>query len=183
MMNTSHAMGGLSAGFAVGLLATTPGIGLVCGVVGLVAALLPDLDHPSGRPAKALGPVTWLLCRVLRLASKLVGLPAHRGLTHTVAAGLLIAMATAIAAAAWLPMDVALLFGTATLAGYLSALLGDWLTKASLPFLWWPFHVDTPGPPKWLRIRTGKRFEKYAVLPVLVVASAWTCALVIGVGL
>lgn len=180
-MGRSHALSGLAAGLLVGALAPTPAIGLVCGGVGMLTSWGPDLDHPAGRPARALGPVTWLLCRTIRAVSRAVGLPAHRGASHTVLAALTVGVLGGFLAAVWLPVALAVCIGSAGCAGYLAALAGDWVTRSSLPHLLWPVRAVTPGPPKWMRLSTGKGMERYAVVPLLLVACVLSAGLTLGV--
>lgn len=168
MMGRSHGLAGAAAGLAVGLAGSGPGIGLVCGAVGYALAFVPDLDHKSATAVKVLGPVGWLVCRMLRAASTGCGLPAHRGLTHTVLFAVLVGAATGATAAVWLGARDAVAVGVAAVAGIVAALLGDWATRASLPLLWWPVSRKAWCPPKALRLRTGGVAEKWVVVPCLV---------------
>ena len=191
MLGATHGASGAVAGLAIGLLAPSPTLGLMCGAVGWVASWGPDLDHPASHGSKRLGPVSmWLssfrivrwvyrlvghrpmplVTRGLRWLSRAFGLPAHRGVTHTVAASV-VAGLLAVVLAQILGAPRPLLVGTATTAGYLSALLGDWMTKASLPHLWFPWDLHTPGPPRWMRIKTGGWVELVLILPLLVVGA------------
>ena len=89
----------------------------------LASALLPDLDHPKSVLGQRL---SW----ISKPLSRLFG---HRGFTHSL---------LAVAAAVWglnqslppdtLPMGVK----DALIVGYLSHLLGDWLTPAGIPLFW-----------------------------------------------
>ncbi len=89
----------------------------------LASALLPDLDHPRSVLGQRL---PW----ISKPLSRLFG---HRGFTHS-----LLAVAAAIwgldqsLAPALLPTGVK----DALIIGYLSHLLGDWLTPAGIPLLW-----------------------------------------------
>lgn len=200
MLGLTHALSGAAAGLAVGALAASPIAGLACGVVGAAAAYGPDIDHAGSTASKTLGPVSgWirrtkrklglrhrgmpLLCRGARALSRAVGLPAHRGITHTVAVAVAVGFVVGLVAALVLPVPVACLFGVAALVGWLAALAGDWVTRTSLPHLWWPWLLETPGPPKWMRISTGKWAEKWLVLPAVTVATLLGAALVLGLTL
>lgn len=84
-----------------------------------IGALLPDIDHPGSVVGRRL---------------KLVSIPVsmifgHRGITHSLIA--VVAMAAAIAwqigSQSWI---------AALAVGYLTHLIGDWLTPSGIPFLW-----------------------------------------------
>lgn len=164
-MGTTHMAGGAAAGLAVGALLPDPAVGLLCGAVGAVTSMSPDLDHPSGRGVKALGPVGWLLCRLLRAVSFQLTGTRHRGLTHSLLFAVLVAAIAGIAAREWLP-GAALSVTAAAFAGVLSALLGDAVTRAGLDYVLWPLSWRLEIP-EWLRIRTGGAAEKWLVLPAL----------------
>lgn len=168
MLGRSHGLAGAAAGLGVGLVSSGPAVGLVCGAVGYLAAFVPDLDHPKATSVKLLGPLGWLLCRVLRGLSTAAGLPAHRGLTHTVVFVAAVGAAAGGAAGLWLGVADAVALGVATAAGGVAALLGDWVTRASLPLLWWPVSQAGWCPPKGCRIRTGGVAERWVVVPSLV---------------
>ncbi len=89
MMARSHALIG-----AAGWLAAAPSVASVTGhyldgptVLCAGAALLPDLDHPSGLMADTLGPVTHLLARGVAQAAG-----GHRQATHSLLFGLAAAL-------------------------------------------------------------------------------------------
>jgi hypothetical protein len=187
MMGRSHSICGLTAGLAVGLLVSSPVIGLACGAVGWLASWGPDLDHPAGLPARILGPITWLACRLIRGISAAVGLPKHRGISHAAIAALGCGVLVGLLAAVWQPTLAArqpgsiVIFGAAASAGYAAALAGDWLTKSSLPWLLWPIVARTPGPPNCLRIRTGGVVEQLLVFGLVAPGCALLVAVTIGV--
>lgn len=162
-----HALSGLAAGLGVGLLSGNPAVTLFCGGVGAVTAFLPDLDHPKATAVRALGPLGWLTCRVIRATSRAMGLPAHRGLSHTALFAVAVGVAAGVTSSVWLSQHSPFLLGGATAAGVAAALVGDWVTKASLPHLWWPLVSRSGGPPRWLRVRTGKRVENLLIFPVV----------------
>ncbi|MEV5300278.1 metal-dependent hydrolase [Amycolatopsis methanolica] len=250
MMGRTHALTGALAGLLVGRLiglapdGQEPGTAATvaaCAALGPFAALtagyalVPDLDHRSSAAIRLLGPLTRLLSRGLRSASRRLyehtkgpsdeGGGEHRHLTHTlvfaVALGAACAVTTAIwgpwavlgwlsfglllaldrlgpvalaaygaGAVAWLPTTVsssdlpggqALLaaleassgwLGLAVALGCLVHCLGDALTESGCPLLW-PF-LRIRGetwyeirPPRWLRFRTGRRFERLVVFPLV----------------
>ncbi len=175
VMGMTHMCGGAAAGLGVGALSGDPGVGLLCGAVGAVTSMTPDLDHPSARAVRVLGPVGWVVCRVLRFVSYLLTGRTHRGITHSLLFAATVAGIAGWVASVWIPADT-LSIAAAALAGVLTALLGDAVTKAGLDYVLWPLewrlHV-----PAVLRVRTGGRVEKWVVMPVM-------CLLcVVGLGL
>lgn len=138
MMGRTHALTGWCAGAA---LAPAVGMPSLAGVVVLATAtagyaLLPDLDHPGARASRLLGPVTEVVCRVLRAASALAyrltkgprderSAGTHRHLTHTVLFALALGVAAAAGSVAGGRWAVASIAGF----GLLLAVdaLGDWL--------------------------------------------------------
>src|SRR5438093_646260 len=96
MMGRTHALTGWCAGLA---LAPAIGAGTLHQAIAFAAttagfALLPDLDHPGARASKLLGPITGVLCWLLRNASAVLykltkgprderGKGSHRHLSHT----------------------------------------------------------------------------------------------------
>lgn len=114
VMGPTHAMSGAAAGAAVAVvtahLTGTPASVAATGVLAGVtagAAVLPDLDHPSGTAARTLGPLTWLLSVQVNRASSMVAeltgargrASGHRTTTHT------LLFAAAAAAATWFAVD------------------------------------------------------------------------------
>ena len=138
----------------------------------MVASFVPDLDHERAKAVRALGPLGWLLCRIIRATSRSFGLPAHRGLSHTALFAVAVGVATGATSAVWLSHLSPYLVAGAAAAGVAAALAGDWVTKQSLPHLWWPLS-RTQGPPKWLRITTGRRVEKLVVFPLVLAGCGW----------
>lgn len=103
MMGRTHALTGWCAGLALAPLVdlNTVAEAVVFAAATAGYALLPDLDHPSSRASRLLGPVTGLVSRALRAASSALyratrgprderGSGTHRHMTHTLLwAGLL----------------------------------------------------------------------------------------------
>lgn len=172
VMGRSHSVSGLAAGLGVGLFSGSAAVTALCGALGYVTSWLPDFDHPNAKSVKALGPVGWLLCRIIRAASAAVGLPKHRGLSHTALFAVAVGVAMGLASGHWTVALDPWLIGGAASAGVAAALAGDLITKASLPHLFWPLSRIS-GPPKWLRITTGKRVEKFVVYPLIVASCGW----------
>jgi membrane-bound metal-dependent hydrolase YbcI (DUF457 family) len=114
VMGPTHAMSGAAAGAAVAVVtaqltgapATVAATGVLAGVTA-GAAVLPDLDHPSGTAARTLGPLTWLLSvqvnRAAAMVAELTGArgraSGHRTTTHT------LLFACAAAAVTWFAVD------------------------------------------------------------------------------
>lgn len=132
MMGKSHAATGAFAGAATTaayaqLTGTDPTPALmVAGIAtGAGAALLPDLDHPNSTATHSLGPLTRLLCLILRPISRLTykttgtkyddGEGSHRALTHTALFALLIGALVAVAATRWDAVTAAVLWLTTSL--------------------------------------------------------------------
>lgn len=123
----------------------------------LASALLPDLDHPKSVLGQRL---PW----ISKPLSRLFG---HRGFTHSL---------LAVVAAVW-GLNQSLPPGTlpvgvkdALIVGYLSHLLGDWLTPAGIP-LFWPIkrRFRLPGWP----LRSGGALETGFCTLTLLVAGWW----------
>ncbi|MEJ6550690.1 metal-dependent hydrolase [Corynebacterium sp. USCH3] len=109
-MGPTHAMSGAAAGAAIAVFTAqasgTPvdaTSALVLSGVTAGAAVLPDLDHPSGTAARTLGPVSRLVAVVVNRTSSMVAeatgargrrVGGHRTLTHTVVFAVLLAVAT-----------------------------------------------------------------------------------------
>lgn len=160
MHGKTHAVHGAIAGGAAGSL--TGDLRFVVGgaALGAVSALGPDVDHHASPAGRALPPVRWALNGL----SWMLGLPGHRGITHTVLFAIVVGASTLF----FLPWALSL----SITAGWLAALAGDWCTKTSLPHLWWPLtSADRKHRVKYkfLRIHTGKRMERWVVYPLSVV--------------
>lgn len=172
MMGRSHAAAGGAAGL-VAAAVTSPGVAVaaVCWAVGSVAGLAPDLCHPKATVVRMLGPIGSVACRAVRALSTACGLPAHRGITHTALAAVLLGVAAYAILAGPAP-ELAIPVAAAVFAGAGSALLGDWITLDSVRSLLWPVMRRTPGPPRWMRLRTGSTFETRVIAPALAAAAA-----------
>lgn len=184
MMAPGHMTHGALAGLVVAPLVPHP-LGLVPTTVlvvaiGTVGGLVPDLDHPKSRLSHALGPVTWLLNKILVRLSKAVfyatrtnrdykDTNGHRCLTHTpvfaavLAVGAFIGLEATSAHALAVPVSVAL--G----AGCIAHLCGDSLTNSGVPWLW-PLKDRSTGRrwqhygiPKAMRFETGGGTHKHAL--------------------
>lgn len=154
-MGRTHAAGGmLSACAAVVLLrpAPSPPVLLSALGVGMLGALLPDIDHPQSAMGRQL-PV------VSDGVSLLMG---HRRGVHSLLA------AAVLGVAAWSGLRLAcpglsLLLAVSFVFGYLSHLLLDALNPEGVPFLW-PFVKRRFGIPL---AHTGGMMESWVVFPAL----------------
>ncbi|MGL4932802.1 MAG: metal-dependent hydrolase [Aeromonas sp.] len=130
----------------------------------LASALLPDLDHPRSVLGQRL---PW----ISKPLSRLFG---HRGFTHSL---------LAVAIAIWglnqsLPPDtLPVAVKDALIIGYLSHLLGDWLTPAGIPLLW-PIRrrFRLPG---W-SLKSGAPQEMGFCTLTLLLAGWWCSGLTMG---
>lgn len=116
VMGPTHAMSGATAGTAVAVVtAYSSGVpvdatsALVLAGVTAGAAVVPDLDHPSGTAARTLGPVSRLLAvfvnRVSSVFAEATGargrrVGGHRTATHTLLFAVVLALST------WFAVDV-----------------------------------------------------------------------------
>ncbi|ANY05338.1 metal-dependent hydrolase [Pseudonocardia sp. HH130630-07] len=162
-MGRTHALSGAVLGLAVCVVVPPPPV-LVPVVVGVcaLAAFAPDLDHPSSTASRALGPVTWVLCRVIRWLSRSLTGVSHRGLSHSPV------FAAAVGLLAWwgtgflLPGSTADWTGVAAGAGCGAGAIGDELTSRGNRFAFWP--LARVRWPDVLRFRTGGTGEKIVVI-------------------
>jgi inner membrane protein len=158
MMKRSHFLVGAAAGVAV---AHTTGDSLLAGgVVGGLAGLLPDIDHPHAAVGRLL-PRWWH-----RLT------PGHRGPTHSLAWCLALALAVHLAGGAVNGERAGPLLALATLAGSLSHVLADGLTVAGVP-LWWPLRRRRIVFLGVLAFRTRSWTEALVVLGVVAGVGYW----------
>lgn len=158
MMKRSHAIIGAAAGVAM-----AKGIGgplVAGGVISCLAAVLPDLDHPSSVVGRLL-PRWWH-----RLT------PGHRGPTHSLAWCGALALLGHYVQSLVVGGAAGPLLALALLAGALSHVLADGLTVAGVP-LWWPLrrkHVVFLGA---LAFPTHSWRETAVVLGVVAAVLYW----------
>lgn len=159
-MGRSHTLSGLLAGCGLVALTSAPWPVETLAVAACGGgALLPDLDHPSSKVARSLGPVTrWLARRVADLAvatyhaTRLEGDPpdresGHRLLTHTLPACAAVGVVVALlvfagppAAAVTCGLLTALMAAGIQTAGVGLALAGGaggWWVAQHHPGWWW----------------------------------------------
>jgi inner membrane protein len=158
MMKRSHFLVGGAAGVAV---AHTIGDSILAGgIVGGLAGLLPDVDHPHSAVGRLL-PRWWH-----RLT------PGHRGPTHSLVWCLALALAAHLAGAALSGEPTGPLLALAVLAGSLSHVLADGLTVAGVP-LWWPFRRRRAVFLGAMAFRTRSWAEALVVLGVVAGVGYW----------
>lgn len=181
MLNRTHTTCGAAAGAWLGV-AAAPSSTLALGGVALaaLAAFTPDLDHPSARPVKALGPVGWVLCRTLRAISMATTHVAHRGISHSILFAAILGVGAGLICLRWLPVLSSAYLGSAVFVGVVAALLGDLVTNSGLKHLLWPSRAVV-SIPRGLRIGTGGIVELYVVFPAMLVATwAGIAVLILG---
>ena len=123
----------------------------------LASALLPDLDHPRSLLGRQL---PWISGPLSRLFG-------HRGFTHSLLAVGMGVWGLAQVEAPWL---LAGAVKDALIVGYLSHLLGDWLTPMGIPLLWpWRRRFRLPGLP----LKSGGGYERAFCLLTLALAGYW----------
>ena len=123
----------------------------------LASALLPDLDHPRSLLGRQL---PWISGPLSRLFG-------HRGFTHSLLAVGMGVWGLAQVEAPWLLSGAV---KDALIVGYLSHLLGDWLTPMGIPLLWpWRRRFRLPGLP----LKSGGGYEKAFCLLTLALAGYW----------
>ena len=140
MLAATHVIFGSGCALlAAHVMGLPPDQAIVMTAAGAAGSLLPDMDHPSSTFGKRIRPVSNLIGFVF----------GHRGITHSLIA--VFALATLLAERANIPV-----WGVGLIVGYLSHLLGDWLTPAGIPLLW-------PNKSRWASpfpFRTGSFTEK-----------------------
>jgi inner membrane protein len=150
MMGATHMAAGALVGYGVGVYTAQPpeAVALLAGL-GVVCAILPDIDHPNSLIRNRTGVLGWLVG----------GWMNHRGITHTVP----VAVAVGIVAALLLPVVAALVvFGA-----YASHLLLDALTRSGVPLAWPLSWAPVRLAPRPLQIRTGSAGEALFLLALV----------------
>lgn len=171
LLNRTHSTCGAAAGAWLGVAIRPEPVFALLGVgLATLAAFTPDLDHPSARPVKALGPAGWVVCRLLRFVSELTTHTTHRGYTHSLLFAATLGVAALLVSLRWLAWAPSLYLGGAVAIGVVAALLGDLVTTAGLKYLLWPSRTVV-SVPRGLRIATGGIVELYIVFPLALVAT------------
>lgn len=170
-MGRTHALSGAVLGLAVcATVPPRPELVPVVVVVCALAAFAPDLDHPSSTATNSLGPITWGLCWLIRNLSVAAGLPAHRGLSHSLPFALFVGVLAGAATLYALPAETAAWTGAAAALGCWCGALGDELTTTGNRYACWPL-----GQVRWpdsLRFRTGGRGEQVVAVLLAVTGCA-----------
>lgn len=170
MMGYSHAISGAAAWLTVGqVLDVDPAVTMGGAAVAAVAALLPDLDHPNARLARAI-PLGGMLARGIAVVAG-----GHRRGTHTLAAALGVTLLVLGGLMAWGVQDAG--WWTASVGvGYVAHLVGDCLTPGGCPLLL-PFSRRRHSVALF---RTGGTVENLLVAPALGIVAAWQAGIVLG---
>ncbi len=153
MQGTTHvAIGFLSgavvaAGFHVPLYLQTGAVLMVASI----GSLMPDIDTPASKMSKSLGGLR-----------KPMSLFAHRGLTHSLFAVIVVALIMVF-------LQVQFVHAVAFLVGYISHLLADSITKQGIR-LWWPSKRRFRPIAKALTIKTGGTIDWLIGIASLVLA-------------
>lgn len=123
---------------------------LLSALVGLFAALLPDIDHPQSTAGRFFWPFSWLIAKIF----------GHRGITHSMVAvaGLCVMLYCAWPSASEENRSYLLAF----LFGYVSHILGDFFTPRGIP-LFWPIKKNY----RLALFRTGSISETIFVVSLL----------------
>jgi inner membrane protein len=98
-------------------------------VAAMVGGLLPDLDTPR----------SWLGRRIPLVSAAIGGIFGHRQFTHSALAVVLLTVGLVYV------MQAQVAFAGGLIVGYLSHVLGDYLTPRGVPFLW-PSKVNYASP-------------------------------------
>jgi membrane-bound metal-dependent hydrolase YbcI (DUF457 family) len=144
MMGHTHALIGALAGAAWGASqGWSHDLVLISAAAAGVAAIVPDIDHPQGEIRQRMG-----------IFSRLLDWLPHRGITHTIGALAVFALAFTL----WTG-DIRL--AMPGILGYSSHLIADMMTKSGIP-LFLPFHAGRWWAlPKPLRLRTAGMSEQF----------------------
>jgi membrane-bound metal-dependent hydrolase YbcI (DUF457 family) len=182
MMQPTHIASGAASGAWLAVAVhPSPPVALVGAALAAAGAATPDLDHTNSSPVRVLGPLGWLVSRVIRLVSLVMTGRKHRGISHSLAFAVVEGCLVALAAHHWLPAVLAVYLGASAGLGVVSALLGDLVTEASLQHLFWPFPGTIDVPKRW-RMKTGKTVERWVVFPAAAVLAVVGVAQVVAGG-
>lgn len=153
MLAATHIIFGMGCSLvSAGALGLPPEQTAVMVIAGGFGSLLPDIDHPSSTFGRRIRPLSNLIGWIF----------GHRGITHSLIA--VLALATLLARHAHIPV-----WGIGLIVGYLSHLLGDWLTPAGIPLLW-------PIKNRWVSpfsFKTGGSMERVVGIGVVVAGLVW----------
>lgn len=124
MKYTTHISTGAYLGaMIVTIVKPEPIVATVFMTASIFGSLLPDIDHPK----------SWLGQRMPIISIPISAIFGHRGITHSLLGSMILITFTFIVntfAPILSPLTVGILVG------YLSHILGDWLTPSGIPLLW-----------------------------------------------
>lgn len=161
MMVSTHLITGFFAGTGVVNFLHLNGFEAVLLLMGSTAgALLPDVDHPK----------SWLGRRIPFISGPIAAVFGHRGITHSLLAVVGLVLWLRHGLAQWHLVDTGWgLVAVGVVAGYLSHILGDFVTHGGVPLLW-PIKRRFSSP---LTFLTGGVFERLLAV-ALVLGAVWT---------
>lgn len=148
MMVSTHLVTGFFAGAGLVSFLNLNGLEAVLLLMGSTAgALLPDIDHPK----------SWLGRRIPFVSGPISAVFGHRGITHSLLAVMALALSLRYGLAQWQLVDTRWgLLAVGVAAGYLSHIMGDFVTHGGVPLLW-PIKRRFSSP---LTFLTGGVFER-----------------------
>ncbi len=126
-----------------------PHVPLVIATASAAGALLPDIDHPGSAFGRRVKPVSLLISAIF----------GHRGITHSRLAAL------ALGLLLFFKVELMPDWAFGLVIGYLSHLIGDWMTPSGVPLLW-PSREKFCAP---YVFRTGSIDEAMFMVTMLVV--------------
>lgn len=146
MMGKTHYASGIAAGLALGIaVGANPVAAMTYAITSGITVRIPDWDHPNSTDIRKLGFLGKIITTILRTLSKALTGKKHRGLTHSLIFGIIVSLPFAL---------ISPIYFIAALLGFIVALLGDYITEASLDMVFWPLKIPSIMPRR-LRIKTG----------------------------
>ena len=160
MMVSTHLVTGFFVGAGVVSFLHLNGLEAALLLMGSTAgALLPDVDHPK----------SWLGRRIRFVSVPVAAVFGHRGVTHSLLAVVGLAVLLRYGLAQWHLVDTRWgLVAVGVAVGYLSHILGDFVTHGGVPLLW-PIKRRFSSP---LTFLTGGIFERLLKV-ILVLGAVW----------
>lgn len=120
MRGATHIIFGACLGYATSYLMPSPHAPLVVATASAAGALLPDVDHPGSSFGRRIKPISLLISAIF----------GHRGITHSLLA------AMALGLLLFFKVELMPDWALGLVIGYLSHLIGDWMTPSGVPLLW-----------------------------------------------
>ena len=149
MLGKTHLMAGIATGAALSTLTGNP---IPAIAVTGIASLVPDVDEPHSLLGRRLPVLAWPIKLIF----------GHRTVTHTVEFALMLSLITTFAATVWVSWPHNLYLGLFVLAGMLSHILLDCLTKGGVALFMLKPDLHISGP-----FRTGSIFDYFLLLVFL----------------